>query len=99
MTLGEGFNWWADLISAAGLLVSLAGAGWAAKAVILTEDDALNIGLPRWPYEDREKNLTLPHVKSLLDASKGARVGLWVLAFGTMLQFLPAVCRVIAPFL
>ncbi len=69
-----------------GLLIALIGAGWAAKSVILSEDDAIKIGLPRYASEVREENLKLPHVQSLLSASRGARQGLWILVVGTGLQ-------------
>jgi len=82
-------NWWSDVLTGAGLLITLIGAGWAAKSVMLHEDDAIRIGLPRYPSELREENLQMPHVQSLLQASKGARAGLLTVAIGTFLQLLP----------
>lgn len=88
-------NWWADVLTGIGLFITLIGAGWAAKSVILSEDNAIRIGLPRYGGETREENLSMPHVQSLLQASKGARIGLWLVFGGTVLQLIPIMLRLI----
>lgn len=95
MNLGDSFDWWADVFTAAGLVVAVVGAAWAAKSVILTEDDAIEVGLARHAGETREENLQQPHVQSLLASSRGARIGLWILVVGTLLQLIPVAIRII----
>ena len=53
-------------LSLVGLAVTAVGAWTAAKAVILTEEQALTIGSPRYASVDPEKNLNLPMVQSLI---------------------------------
>ncbi|MDH0125448.1 hypothetical protein N7376_15680 [Brucella intermedia GD04153] len=96
MTLGESFNWWADVSTAAGLILTLVGAWVAARSVMLSEDDALKIGLARFGSEIREENLRLPHVQNLLASSKSARLGLFAVAIGSGMQLWPVLVRVIA---
>lgn len=96
MTLGEGFNLCADVSTAAGLILTLVGAWVAARSVILSEDDALNIGLARFASDNREDNLRLPHVQNLLASSKSARCGLFAVAIGSGLQLWPVLVRIIA---
>lgn len=83
-------------LNGAGLIITLAGAWFTARSVILTEDDAIQIGLPRWSSESREKNLRLPMVRNLLAASRGARRGLLFIASGAMLQLVAVVIEAIA---
>ncbi|MDR5651558.1 hypothetical protein [Ruixingdingia sedimenti] len=82
-----------DILTGLGLALTLAGAWITARAVILKEDDAINIGLPRWASDDRERNLTLPMVQNLLASSRGARRGLLFIAGGTALQLVPIIVR------
>lgn len=96
MVLTDNANWWLDALSLGGMLVAAGGAAWAAKSVILTEDDAIKIGLPRYAGATREENLANPMVQSLLGAAKGARVGLWTLVAGTLGQAIPMVVRLVA---
>lgn len=97
MVVTDSVGWWLDVLSFVGMGVSAIGAGWAAKSVILTEDDAIEIGLPRFAPETRAEKLTNPMVQSLLGAAKGARIGLWTLVIGTVLQAVPMLCRLVAP--
>lgn len=84
-----------DLFSLAGLLVTLIGAGVTARAVILREDDALAIGLPRYASQDRAENLKMPMVRNLLWSSRAAKWGLIMVGVGTSLQALPIFVRLI----
>jgi hypothetical protein len=83
----------ADLLTGLGLVLTGLGAWWAARSLILTEDDAVNIGVARFASEVREENLKLPHVQSLLASSRGARIGLWLIVAGTVLQIAPVAVR------
>lgn len=88
----------ASLSTAFGLLLTLVGAWRAATSVVLGEDEAIAIGLPRWASHDREENLRAPAVRNLLQASRGARQGFCLIAVGTAFQILPiAVGLVWAP--
>lgn len=83
----------ADVLTGLGLAFTLAGAWITARAVILKEDDAIDIGLARFSGETREENLRLPMVQNLLASSRGARRGLLFIAFGTALQIVPIAVR------
>lgn len=84
-----------DLFSLCGLVLTLIGAGIAANAVILREDDAIAVGVCRWSGETREEDLALPMVQNLLKASRSAMWGLILVAAGTSLQIVPIVLRLV----
>ncbi len=84
-----------DWITLAGLAATLLGAAVTAWAVILKPDDALQIGVTRWASDDPAENKNLPMVQNLLAASKWAKRGLLLIAFGTMLQMAPIVTRLV----
>ena len=83
----------ADILTGLGLATTLVGAWITARAVILKEDDAINVGLARFSGKDREENLRLPMVQNLLASSRGARRGLLFIAGGTALQIVPIAVR------
>ena len=83
----------ADVFTAVGLVLAASGAAWAAKSVMLKEDDAISIGVPRWASEDRAENLKMPMVQNLLSASTGARWGLWLVVVGTVVQLVPLLAK------
>ncbi|MEF3048528.1 hypothetical protein [Pseudotabrizicola sp. L79] len=83
----------ADILTGLGLAITLVGAWITARAVILKEDDAINVGLARFSGKDREENLRLPMVQNLLASSRGARRGLLFIAGGTALQIVPIAVR------
>ena len=87
---------WADIITLAGLALTLIGAGVTAKSVVLREDDAIDIGLARYAGETREENLKLPAVQNLLNASRGAQRGLWIVVIGIALQALPIIWHLLS---
>lgn len=84
-----------DLFTLAGLTITLIGAGVTAKAVILREDDAINIGLTRYSGGVREEDLQLPMVQNLLWSSRAAKYGLIMVAIGTALQAVPILWRLV----
>jgi hypothetical protein len=85
-----------DILTGVGLAITLGGAWVTARAVILKEDDAINVGLARFSGKDREQNLKLPMVQNLLASSRGARRGLLFIAGGTALQIVPIAVRLIS---
>ncbi|MDP1669898.1 hypothetical protein [Phaeovulum sp.] len=84
-----------EILTGLGLAITLAGAWITARAVILKEDDAINIGVSRIVSENDEENLQLPMVQNLLASSRGARRGLLLIAGGTALQLVPIAVRVV----
>jgi len=86
---------WGDILSVSGLALTAIGAWVTAKSVVLSEDDAIHIGVARYASESREENLALPAVQNLLQASRGARIGLWIVLAGTVLQLVPAALHLI----
>jgi len=89
----------ADALTAIGLILTAFGAGIAARSVILKEDDAIHIGVARWAGETREEDLALPTVQNLLRSSRSARLGLWMVVAGTVLQVMPIAARLAQPML
>ncbi|MBB4348017.1 hypothetical protein [Aliirhizobium cellulosilyticum] len=75
-----------DVFVSIGLLLTAIGAGITAKAVILTDNDAITIGVARYAAATKEENLKLPAVRNLLNSSKAARRGLLAIVWGTGLQ-------------
>jgi hypothetical protein len=89
---GIDLSWLSDLLAVVGLTLTAIGAGWTARSVILTEEEAVKIGVARFAAATHEENLNLPHVQSLLASSKGAKLGLMVVVAGTVLQIIvPAI--------
>lgn len=84
-----------DIFTLCGLLVSLIGAGVTANAVILQQDDAIEIGLSRLGGSAREENLRLPMVRNLLWSSRAAMWGLTMVAGGIALQSVPIIERLV----
>jgi len=97
MELDSSLIWWADVSTGAGLLITAIGAATTAKAVMLTPEDAVHIGVARYASGDDESDLQLPSVQNLLKSSKGAQRGLLMVVAGTALQFIPVAIRVLAP--
>jgi len=80
-----------------GLVLALLGAVVAAKAVIVTPDQALEIGQSRWSADTKEENLKLPAVRNLVEQSAAARNGLLLIALGTLLQIIGTVIGLLEP--
>jgi hypothetical protein len=79
-----------------GLAIVLAGSVVTALAVIIKEDDAINTAgqIGAAPYgvviPTREQFLQQPAVQNLIQQSKKAKCGLFLIAGGTFLQILGA---------
>ena len=84
-----------DVFSAAGMLMTACGAGVAARAVVVSEEAAVQIGVSRFSSENPMDNLKLPMVRNLLAASRGAQWGFWFIFFGTALQLVPVLHRLL----
>lgn len=89
---------WGDLLALAGLSLTLVGAVLTARSVILSEDQALDIGVASYVSGQREEDLQLPSVQNLLQASRGARRGLFMIALGTFMQACPVALAVFRSF-
>ena len=85
-----------DILTGLGLAITLVGAWITARAVILKQADAINIGVPRWAGDTDEENLKMPMVQNLLASSRGARRGLLFIAGGTALQIVPIAVRLVS---
>lgn len=84
---------WFDALTLTGLILTVTGAGVAARAVLLRKEDAVAIGLARFAGETFEENLKLPAVQNLLRSSRHAMWGFILVAMGTALQAAPIVLR------
>ncbi|GEM_PF-1898743 len=80
-----------EMITLFGLTLTCLGAAIAAQAVILSADEALNVGYSRFASGDREEDLKLPMVQNLLRSSRNARRGLQCIAGGTIFQMIPVI--------
>lgn len=81
----------ASLVTIAGLFLTVIGAYIAARSVVLTDDQAVTIGVARYAARTKEENLRLPAVQSLLKQSKSAQKGFWFIVVGTVAQIVSAV--------
>ena len=82
-----------DILSGLGLALTLVGAWITARAVILKDDDAIEIGTTRVMANNRADRIHNPMVQNLLASSRGARRGLLFIAGGTALQIVPIAVR------
>jgi hypothetical protein len=89
-------NLTSDILTGLGLAITLVGAWITARAVILKQAEAIDIGVPSWAGETDEENLQMPMVQNLLASSRGARRGLLFIAGGTALQIVPIAVRLVS---
>lgn len=87
-------EFWDTLVAAIGLGITIVGAAWTARSVILRPEDAVRIGVPVWAGTE-EENLRSPMVQNLLAASDGAIVGLICLIGGAALQVAPMLMKLV----
>jgi hypothetical protein len=73
------------VVTLAGLGLTATGAFFAARAVWLTDREAVDIGVSRFAGT-YEENLALPAVRALLRQSHGASFGFWLIVGGTAMQ-------------
>ncbi|WP_078572226.1 hypothetical protein [Thioclava sp. F36-7] len=83
----------ADWFTLIGQVMTLIGAGVAAKGVILKRDDAGHLAVSRFASGDPSRWAELPLAKSLLRSSALAKWGLIFVAAGTAMQAVPVVFR------
>jgi hypothetical protein len=76
----------AAMITIIGLLMTGLGAYLAARAMWLTDQQAVEIGVSRGTASTVEENLKLPAVQNLLRQSRGASRGFWLILAGAILQ-------------
>jgi hypothetical protein len=69
-----------------GLTLDVGGAAYASWAVILDEDQAINVGLWRVSSDVSAENLELPMVANLIQQSRHAATGLGLVALGFVCQ-------------
>jgi hypothetical protein len=87
-------EFFSDVLTAIGLFLTLFGAAIAARAVILSKGSAVKIGAGALAGNTDEENLPLPMVQNLLKTSQHAKIGLLLIAGGTLLQLLPVLSRI-----
>lgn len=85
-----------DILTGLGLAITFVGAWITARAVILKDDDAIDIGTTRVMANNRADRIHNPMVQNLLASSRGARRGLLFIAGGTALQIVPIVFRLVS---
>ena len=72
--------------SVVGLLLDIAGAIVLTYGLILTKHQAVELSATRIMGDTEEENLELPQVVDRLRQSRNAKVGLWLLVMGFLLQ-------------
>ena len=85
-----------DILTGLGLAITLIGAWITARAVILKEADAINVGTTRIMSDNLVDRRSNPMVQNLLASSRGARRGLLFIAGGTALQIVPIAVRLVS---
>ena len=79
-------NWF----SIAGLALSLLGAVVLAWGLFLSDEDAIKLGSSYWSGGTQEDKLKLPPVADRLRQSRNAKIGIVLIALGTVLQIVGA---------
>ena len=74
-----------------GLCSATVGTIVAASGLIVSERQAINLGVGRWAGETDEENLKLPAVQNLLKQRRNAIIGLSLITLGFALQLTAAV--------
>jgi hypothetical protein len=75
-------------IASVGLLCDVAGGIYLAKALLISKDDAVELGVAHQRSMVPEANLTKAPVADRLKQSRNATIGLPLLVFGFLLQLL-----------
>jgi hypothetical protein len=75
-------------LNTVGLSLAFLGSLILASQTMLTEDQAREVGVPRWAGSDNEENLQLPFVQLLIRQTRLSRLGAGLLAVGFLLQLL-----------
>lgn len=77
-----------NLINIIGLGLTAYGAFISAKSGIISEDEAIDIGLAKYAPTSKEEQLKMPAVLALTETSKKLKSGLYIICFGTGLQII-----------
>ena len=78
------FDWrWLTVV---GLVLDVLGVCWLAKDLFISKEKAIELGGSRYSGGTPEKNLELPQVRDRLLQSKNAKIGLFLLILGFVLQ-------------
>jgi hypothetical protein len=85
-----------DILTGFGLAITLGGAWITARAVILKEAAAINVGTTRIMSDNLIERRSTPMVQNLLASTRGARRGLLFIAGGTALQIVPIAVRLVS---
>ncbi|WP_420860022.1 hypothetical protein [Marivivens marinus] len=88
-----------DLLTVFGLSLTLVGAYVAARGMIVDNAEAIQRGVTRLAGETDEENLRLKPVQDILSGSSNARLGLYLVAVGTLFQIIPVSYRLVSTFL
>ena len=75
-------------LNVAGLIFDMIGAFVLTKSLIISHDQAIQLGVARHSSPRQEENIELPQVKDRIDQSKNAKIGLFILLFGFLLQII-----------
>ena len=87
----EWLRFFGTIFVVVGLAVTIDGAWSASKPVVLTEQEAVEMGKDRWASRSLEENLKLPKVQALLRQSEGARRGFGFIVVGSIYQTIGAI--------
>jgi hypothetical protein len=77
-------------LSVAGLVVTLAGAGFGSYGTWVSPHQAFEIGVTRWAGDTEQENSNLPAVRNLRHQAQFAMWGFVLIAFGTVIQIVGA---------
>jgi hypothetical protein len=78
-------------VNVTGLCLATLGTLIAASGLIVSERQAINLGVGRWAGSTDEENLKLPAVKNLLKQRRNTIIGLSLITLGFALQLVAAV--------
>ncbi len=76
----------ATWINLAGLSLGFVGVIFTLTGAFLTKEQAVQLGLARWPSDKAEENLKLPLVQEMLRQARRSKFGLGLIALGFVLQ-------------
>jgi hypothetical protein len=76
----------AKIVESIGLILDIFGAVVLARGLMITNEDAISLGLSRFAGETEEENLRQPAVRDRLIQSRNAKIGLVLLVLGFLGQ-------------
>ena len=71
-----------------GLAFDLFGAVFLAWDLMISNKEAIELGVSRWAGDNDNENIKLPAVQDRIKQSKNAKIGLFILAIGFLLQII-----------